>query len=81
MVTCAHRKKPSSSSPPIHETHELDIFLSKLCTNGNSSIDITPGTCDPTNANFPHRSSHYCLLQIVANQHRQCDDVIDDMCF
>lgn len=84
--TTTSSKKQSSASYAIHE---LDIFLSELCANGNISIDILPGKYDPTNANFPYRSLHHCLLPIVTKNYGSFINLssnpynadVDDRCF
>lgn len=40
---------------------ELDLFLSEICSNG-IPVDYIPGLYDPTNANWPQRPIHECLV-------------------
>ena len=40
---------------------ELDLFLGELCASG-VPVDYIPGLHDPTNANWPQKALHVCLL-------------------
>lgn len=40
---------------------ELDLFLSEICSCG-VPVDYIPGLYDPTNANWPQRPIHECLV-------------------
>lgn len=40
---------------------ELDLFLSEVCSNG-VPVDYIPGLYDPTNAHWPQRPIHECLV-------------------
>lgn len=40
---------------------ELDLFLTEICSSG-VPVDYIPGLHDPTNANWPQRPIHECLV-------------------
>lgn len=48
----------SNTTLPIRE---LDLFLGELCSAG-IPVDYIPGGADPTNANWPQKPLHPCLL-------------------
>jgi DNA polymerase delta subunit 2 len=43
---------------------ELDLFISELCAAG-IQVDYIPGLSDPTNANWPQKPLHPCLLPMA----------------
>ena len=48
----------SNMTLPIRE---MDLFLGELCASG-VPVDYIPGLHDPTNANWPQKALHACLL-------------------
>lgn len=52
------QKDRENSTLPIRE---LDLFLGELCAAG-VPVDYIPGLYDPTNANWPQKPLHPCLL-------------------
>jgi DNA polymerase delta subunit 2 len=54
----ALHQKMNEMTLPIRE---LDLFLSEVCSNG-IPVDYIPGLHDPTNANWPQRPIHQCLV-------------------
>ncbi len=44
-----------------HSLRELDMYLSEMLASG-VPVDYVPGWHDPTNANWPQRPLHSCLL-------------------
>jgi len=51
----------TSTNSSIFPIQELDLFLSELCAAG-IPVDYIPGIHDPTNANWPQKPIHGCLL-------------------
>jgi DNA polymerase delta subunit 2 len=52
------QKDMENSTLPIRE---LDLFLGELCASG-VPVDYIPGLFDPTNANWPQKPLHPCLV-------------------
>ena len=75
---CAKPSKPKSSeagwipsnSKEIDKENitapisELDLFISELCAAG-IQVDYIPGLSDPTNANWPQKPLHPCLMPMA----------------
>jgi len=57
----SNKNRTNASSPDTLSVQELDLFLSELCAAG-VPVDYIPGAHDPTNANWPQRPVHGCLL-------------------
>lgn len=53
--------KNDSSSALAFSLRELDLYLSEILSSG-VPVDYIPGWHDPTNANWPQRPIHSCLL-------------------
>ena len=67
---CARPLKPKSLEKTSKEINrgtgvtpvgELDCFISQLCAAG-IQVDYIPGFSDPTNANWPQKPLHPCLM-------------------
>ncbi len=52
------QQKMKETTLPIRE---LDLFLSEICAYG-IPVDYIPGLYDPTNANWPQKPLHECLV-------------------
>ena len=55
------KSSSSATSSLAFSLRELDMFLSELLASG-IPLDYIPGMHDPTNANWPQRPIHSCLL-------------------
>ena len=55
------KSSSSATSNLAFSLRELDMFLSELLASG-IPLDYIPGMHDPTNANWPQRPIHSCLL-------------------
>ena len=62
-ATKSERNKASKAMTEsvLFPLQELDIFLAELCAAG-VPVDYIPGMHDPTNANWPQKPIHECLL-------------------
>uniref|UniRef100_A0A7S3QFL3 DNA polymerase alpha/delta/epsilon subunit B domain-containing protein n=1 Tax=Chaetoceros debilis TaxID=122233 RepID=A0A7S3QFL3_9STRA len=55
------KEKEKSEDDVTLPIRELDLFLGELCAAG-IPVDYIPGLHDPTNANWPQKPLHACLL-------------------
>eukprot|EP00804_Cyclotella_cryptica_P009729 CCRYP_011245-RA/>CCRYP_011245-RA protein AED:0.23 eAED:0.23 QI:0/-1/0/1/-1/1/1/0/553 len=55
------KTKYESTSPMAFSLRELDVYFSEILSSG-IPVDYIPGWHDPTNANWPQRPIHSCLL-------------------
>ena len=55
------KKAKHESSPMALSLSELDLYFSEILGSG-IPVDYVPGWHDPTNANWPQRPIHSCLL-------------------
>ena len=55
------KKVTEDTSNATLPMRELDLFLGELCAGG-IPVDYIPGLHDPTNANWPQKPLHSCLL-------------------
>ena len=56
-----NKKEKQDTSNVTLPIRELDLFLGELCASG-IPVDYIPGLHDPTNANWPQKALHSCLL-------------------
>ncbi|KAL7482739.1 hypothetical protein ACHAW6_008392 [Cyclotella cf. meneghiniana] len=55
------KTKYETTSPMAFSLRELDMYFSEILSSG-IPVDYIPGWHDPTNANWPQRPIHSCLL-------------------
>lgn len=56
-------KTSDSDSHMVYSLRDLDLYISELLSSG-IPVDYIPGWHDPTNANWPQRPLHSCLLPL-----------------
>ena len=60
-VTKTQGGKYDSTQDVTFSLRELDVYITEILSSG-ISVDYIPGLNDPTNANWPQRPLHSCLL-------------------
>jgi DNA polymerase delta subunit 2 len=60
-IKCNGKSKKSEPTPMASSLRELDLYFSEILSSG-IPLDYVPGWHDPTNANWPQRPIHSCLM-------------------